>query len=149
MVGYWNRPEETAAALRDGWLWTGDAGSLDEAGYLTIHDRLRDVVVTGGENVYPREVENVLIGHPSVLDVAVIGVPDETWGEAVHAVVVVAPGASLDLDSLRDHGREHLAGFKLPKGVTVVDELPRNASGKVLKADLRRPHWADTDRGVS
>ena len=149
MVGYWNRPEETAAALRDGWLWTGDAGSLDELGYLTIHDRLRDVVVTGGENVYPREVENVLIGHPSVLDVAVIGVPDETWGEAVHAVVVVAPGASLDLDSLRDHGREHLAGFKLPKGVTVVDELPRNASGKVLKADLRRPHWADMDRGVS
>jgi acyl-CoA synthetase (AMP-forming)/AMP-acid ligase II len=149
MVGYWNRPEETAATLRDGWLWTGDAGSLDQLGYLTIHDRLRDVVVTGGENVYPREVENVLVTHPEVLDVAVIGVPDETWGEAVHAIVVVSPGASVDLDSLREHGRDQLAGFKLPKGLTVVDELPRNASGKVLKADLRRPHWDGRERGVS
>jgi len=101
MSGYWNRPEETAAALRDGWLWTGDAGSLDELGYLTIHDRLRDMVVTGGENVYPRRSRNVLLAHPSVLDAAVIGVPDETWGEAVHAVVVVRPGTTVDLDSLR------------------------------------------------
>lgn len=149
MSGYWNQPEETTTALRDGWLWTGDAGSLDELGYLTIHDRLRDMVVTGGENVYPREVENVLLGHPSVLDVAVIGVPDETWGEVVHAVVVVGPDAAVDLDSLREYGRGHLAGFKLPRGVTVVDELPRNASGKVLKAELRGPYWAHQDRRVS
>jgi acyl-CoA synthetase (AMP-forming)/AMP-acid ligase II len=149
MSGYWNRPEETAAALRDGWLWTGDAGSLDERGYLTIHDRLRDMVVTGGENVYPREVETVLLGHPSVLDVAVIGVPDVTWGQAVHAVVVVEPAATVDLDSVREHCRDRLAGFKLPRGLTVVDELPRNASGKVLKAELRAPHWADRDGEVS
>ena len=149
MSGYWNRPEETAAVLRDGWLWTGDAGSLDELGYLTIHDRLRDMVVTGGENVYPREVENVLLAHPSVLDAAVIGVPDETWGEAVHAVVVVRPGTTVDLDSLRGYCRERLAGFKLPRGVTVVDELPRNASGKVRKTELRGPHWAQQDRRVS
>ena len=149
MSGYWNRPEESATALRDGWLWTGDAGSLDELGYLTIHDRLRDMVVTGGENVYPREVENVLLRHPSVLDVAVIGVPDETWGEAVHAVVVVGPGATVDLDSLREFGRGGLAGFKLPSGVTVVEELPRNASGKVLKAELRRTHRAEPGRRVS
>jgi acyl-CoA synthetase (AMP-forming)/AMP-acid ligase II len=149
MDGYWNRPEETAATLRDGWLWTGDAGALDDDGYLTIHDRLRDVVVTGGENVYPREVENVLVDHPAVADAAVIGVPDVTWGEIVHAVVVVTPGRTVELDELREHCRSRLAGFKLPRGLTVVGELPRNASGKVRKAELREPYWQGHSRRVS
>jgi acyl-CoA synthetase (AMP-forming)/AMP-acid ligase II len=137
MDGYWNQPDETARVLRDGWLWTGDAGSLDDAGYLTIRDRIRDMVVTGGENVYPREVEGVLAMHPDVLDVAVIGLPDERWGEAVHALVVVEPGTALDEASLETHCRAHLAGFKVPRRFEVVASLPRNASGKVLKAELR------------
>src|SRR5207245_422625 len=115
MLGYWNRPDDTAAALRDGWLWTGDAGALDKDGYLTIHDRLRDMVVTGGENVYPNEVENALLAHPAVAEAAVIGIPDETWGEAVHAVVVARPGVALDLDDLAGHCRERLARLKVPR----------------------------------
>ena len=149
MLGYWNRPEDTAATLRDGWLWTGDAGSLDKDGYLTIRDRLRDMVVTGGENVYPSEVENALLAHPSVAEASVIGIPDETWGEAVHAVVVPRPAMQIDVDGLLDHCKERLAGFKAPRSIDVVDELPRNASGKVRKHVLREPHWAGRTRGVS
>jgi long-chain acyl-CoA synthetase len=133
MVGYWNRPEDTAETLRDGWLFTGDAGSLDAEGYLTIRDRIRDMVVTGGENVYPVEVERVLVEHPAVAEAAVIGVPDDRWGEAVHAVVV----GDVDLDALRAHCEQHLARFKIPKSFEVVDTLPRNASGKVRKNLLR------------
>jgi acyl-CoA synthetase (AMP-forming)/AMP-acid ligase II len=134
MVGYWNRPGDDT--LRDGWLHTGDAGSLDEDGYLTIRDRIRDMVITGGENVYPVEVERVLLEHAGVTDAAVIGRPDERWGEAVHAVVVAA-GLDLDLDDLRAHCATHLAGFKVPKSFELVDALPRNASGKVRKHLLR------------
>jgi acyl-CoA synthetase (AMP-forming)/AMP-acid ligase II len=149
MLGYWNRPEETADALRDGWLWTGDAGSVDKDGYLTIRDRLRDMVVTGGENVYPSEVENALLAHPAVAEAAVIGIPHETWGEAVHAVVVGRPGQQIATDDLLVHCKERLAGFKAPRSIDVVDELPRNASGKVRKNVLREPHWAGRTRGVS
>jgi acyl-CoA synthetase (AMP-forming)/AMP-acid ligase II len=149
MLGYWNRPEETAAALRDGWLWTGDAGSLDAAGYLTIRDRLRDLVVTGGENVYPSEVENALLAHPAVTEAAVIGVPHDTWGEAVHAIVVLRPEAELDTDDLRAHCKERLAGYKVPRSYERTDALPRNASGKVRKHVLREPHWASRTRGVA
>jgi acyl-CoA synthetase (AMP-forming)/AMP-acid ligase II len=149
MLGYWNRPDDTAAALRDGWLWTGDAGALDKDGYLTIHDRLRDMVVTGGENVYPNEVESALAAHPSIAEAAVIAIPDERWGEAVHAVVVARPGLELDLDDLNRHCRALLAGFKAPRSYEVVAELPRNASGKVRKQVLREPHWAGRARGVS
>jgi acyl-CoA synthetase (AMP-forming)/AMP-acid ligase II len=151
MEGYWQQPAETAHALRGGWLWTGDAGSLDGEGYLTIRDRIRDVVVTGGENVYPREVEGVLAEHPDVLDVAVIGVPDERWGEAVHALVVPVAGTSIDDGSLAAHCRDRLAGFKVPKRFEQVTTLPRNASGKVLKAELRaarcRPVGEEAARG--
>jgi acyl-CoA synthetase (AMP-forming)/AMP-acid ligase II len=143
MDGYWNRPGDTADALRGGWLWTGDAGSLDVDGYLTIRDRIRDMVVTGGENVYPREVETVLARHPDVLDVAVIGVPDERWGEAVHAVVVPVDGASLDADELDAHCRAQLAAYKVPRRYVALTSPPRNASGKVLKRELRE-HWAAT-----
>ena len=149
MLGYWNRPDDTAVALRDGWLWTGDAGALDKDGYLTIHDRLRDMVVSGGENVYPNEVENALLAHPSVAEAAVIGVPSETWGESVHAVVVARPDTELDLDELDAHCRQRLAGFKVPRSYEISDALPRNASGKVRKHLLREPHWAGHTRGVS
>jgi fatty-acyl-CoA synthase len=137
MDGYWNQPDETARALRGGWLWTGDAGSLDDEGYLTIRDRIRDMVITGGENVYPREIEAVLVQHDDVLDVAVIGVPDDRWGEAVHAVVVPVAGVTGDEVSLDRHCRERLAGFKVPRSYEFVAELPRNASGKVRKTELR------------
>jgi acyl-CoA synthetase (AMP-forming)/AMP-acid ligase II len=165
LPGYWNDPEATARSLTaDGFYRTGDVGTLGDDGYLTIVDRLSDLVITGGENVYPAEVEAVLAGHPAVADVALIGVPDERWGETVHAVVVLAPGDTAPGDTARANGdaepgfvaaalvgwaRERLAGFKCPTGVTVVPELPRNATGKVLRAKLRAPFWTGRDRQVS
>jgi acyl-CoA synthetase (AMP-forming)/AMP-acid ligase II len=165
LPGYWNDPEATARSLTaDGFYRTGDVGTLGADGYLTIVDRLSDLVITGGENVYPAEVEAVLAGHPAVADVALIGVPDERWGETVHAVVVLAPGDTAPGDTARANGdaepgfvaaalvgwaRERLAGFKCPTGVTVVPELPRNATGKVLRAKLRAPFWTGRDRQVS
>ena len=148
LPGYWNNPEATARTLTpDGFYRTGDAGTIDGDGYITIVDRLNDVVITGGENVFPAEVETVLARHPAVADIAVIGIPDDTWGETVHAVVVAAPG--FDTGELLSWARERLAGFKCPTGVTVVPELPRNATGKVTRAALREPYWAGRDRRVS
>jgi acyl-CoA synthetase (AMP-forming)/AMP-acid ligase II len=144
--GYWRRPEESAAALTDdGWLRTGDAGYLDDEGYLFLTDRIKDMIVTGAENVYPIEVENVLSEHPDVADVAVIGVPDQRWGETVKAVVVPREGGSIDPDALLDWAKERIAGFKRPRSVDVVDALPRNASGKILKKDLRKPYWENAE----
>ncbi len=149
MGGYWGMPEATAATLTpDGWLRTGDGGHLDADGYVYVTDRIKDMIISGGENIYPAEIERVLAEHPTVGDVAVIGVPDERWGEAPRAVVVAAPGAVVDPDALLAHCRAHLAGFKCPRSVDVVDDLPRNATGKILKTDLRRPHWAGRDRQV-
>jgi long-chain acyl-CoA synthetase len=139
MRGYHERPDETAAALtEDGWLRTGDGGYLDEEGYLFLTDRIKDMIVSGGENVYPIEVEEALAQHPDVVDVAVIGVPDERWGETVKAVVIARPGADPDPDDLIAFARERLAGYKLPRSIEFVDELPRTASGKVLKRELRK-----------
>jgi fatty-acyl-CoA synthase len=136
--GYWNRPEETEALHdADGWLRTGDAARFDEDGYLYITDRIKDMIITGGENVYPAEVEKVIAGHPDVAEVAVVGLPDDRWGEAVSAVVVPAPGATPDLDGLQYFAREHLGGYKVPRRLHLVEHLPRNASGKVLKRQLR------------
>ena len=149
MRGYWNRPAETAEALRGGWLHTGDAGRLDEEGYLYILDRVKDMIVSGGENVYPRVVEEVLMTHPAVADVAVIGVPDPRWGESVKAVVVSRDGAAVDADELIDFCRERVAGFERPRSVEFVEELPRTASGKVLKRRLREPYWAGHERRVA
>jgi long-chain acyl-CoA synthetase len=153
MVGYWNRPAETAAALTpDGWLRTGDAGYLDADGYLYIHDRVKDMIVTGGENVYPAEIESVLMSHPAVADAAVIGVPDDRWGETVKAVVVRAPGGAgdaLDERGVIEYCRGELAHFKCPTSVDWVEALPRNPSGKILKRDLREPYWAGRDRRVN
>ncbi|KAB0489404.1 long-chain-fatty-acid--CoA ligase [Pseudomonas vancouverensis] len=138
MQGYWNRPEETARALRDGWLYTGDAAWMDEQGYLFIVDRLKDMIVSGGENVYSAEVENVLARHPAVAMCSVIGVPHAQWGEAVHAVVVRKPGVEVDEDELRLYCREFIAPYKCPKTVEFRDELPLSAAGKVLKRELRK-----------
>ena len=146
MLGYWNNPDATAATVTaDGWLKTGDAGYVDDDGYLYLHDRVKDMIVSGGENVYPAEVENVLMTHPGVADVAVIGVPDEKWGEAVKAVVVPAAGTAPTEAELIAFARERLAGFKLPKSVDFAEALPRNPSGKLLKRALREPYWAGVE----
>lgn len=149
MNGYWKRDEETQAVIQNGWFHTGDMGYLDDRGYLYIYDRKRDMIITGGENVYPAEVENVLYGHPAIADVAVIGVPDQHWGEAVKAVVVLKPGASLSAEELIAHARDHVAGFKIPKSVDFVSDLPRNATGKVLRRLIREPYWSQQTRGVA
>jgi long-chain acyl-CoA synthetase len=138
MAGYFERPRETTAALTpDGWLRTGDGGYLDEEGYLFLTDRIKDMIVSGGENVYPAEVEEVLAHHPDVAEVAVIGVPDERWGETVKALVVPRPGSTPTVDELVAFARERLAGYKLPRSIEFVAELPRSATGKVLKRELR------------
>jgi fatty-acyl-CoA synthase len=149
MLGYWNLPDATAKTLIGGWVHTGDAGYLDEDGYVYVHDRVKDMIVSGGENIYPAEVENALFGHPAVADVAVIGVPDERWGEAVRAMVVLKPGQHATSDELIGFARTRIAGFKLPKTVQFIAELPRNPSGKVLKRELRKPFWEGRDRQVN
>ena len=149
MNGYWNAPQATADAIRDGWMHTGDLGYVDDAGYLYITDRKKDMIVSGGENVYPREVEDVLFEHPGVLEAAVIGVPDERWGERVHAVLVARAGVALHVDDVIGFARTRLAGYKVPKSADIVTELPKNATGKVLKTELREPFWRDHTRGVA
>jgi acyl-CoA synthetase (AMP-forming)/AMP-acid ligase II len=149
MPGYWNMPEETAAALRGGWMHTGDAGYLDDRGYLFIVDRLKDMIITGGENVYSAEVENALAKHPAVAACAVIGIPDARWGERVHAVVVRQPGQHATGQELQEFCRGHLAGYKLPRSVAFADALPMSGAGKILKRELRSKYWDATDRNVS
>ena len=149
MKGYWNKPDATAASIRDGWMRTGDAAYMDEDGYVFIYDRVKDMIVTGGENVYPAEVENALFGHPSIADAAVIGVPDETWGEAVKAIVVLKPGAPPDAADIIAWARARIANFKTPKSVDFVDSIPRNLSGKILRRELREPYWKGRDRRVN
>ena len=143
MSGYHGRPTETAAALTpDGWLRTGDGGYLDEDGYLFLTDRIKDMIVSGGENVYPVEVEEALAHHPDVADVAVIGVPDERWGETVKALVVPRAGREPTAEELVAFARERLAGYKLPRSIELVDDLPRTPTGKVLKRELRARYVA-------
>ncbi len=150
MLGYWNRPEENEKALIEGgWFRTGDAGIVDEEGYLYIQDRIKDMIITGGENVYPAEVESAIFGHPDIADIAIIGVPDEKWGEAVKAVIVRREGSDLDEAGVIAHARERIAGFKCPKTVDFVDALPRNPSGKILRRELRAPYWEGQERQVS
>ena len=149
MKGYWNLPEETAKAIDGEWFRTGDAGYLDSDGYLYIHDRVKDMIVSGGENVYPAEVESALFGHPAIADVAVIGVPDEKWGESVKAIVVKKPGVEADPADIIAFARERIAGYKVPKSIDFVDSLPRNPSGKILKRDLRAPYWEGRARQVN
>ena len=149
MSGYWQREKETAQAIRGGWFFTGDAGYLDEEGFIFLKDRLKDMIVSGGENVYPAEIEAVLMGHPEILECAVIGVPDAKWGETVKAVVVRRAGTNLSETTLVEWSRDKLAGFKRPRSVDFVEALPRNASGKLLKRTLREPYWASYERRVN
>src|SRR5580658_4492307 len=149
MRGYWQREKETAQAIRGGWFYTGDAGYLDEDGFMFLKDRVKDMIVSGGENVYPAEIEAVLMGHPEILECAVIGVPDPKWGETVKAVVVRRAGTNLAEASLIEWSRDKLAGFKRPRSVDFIDALPRNASGKLLKRTLREPYWAGYERRVN
>ncbi|MGW5111375.1 acyl-CoA synthetase [Nocardia sp. NPDC004123] len=149
MLGYWNKPDETAAALRAGWLHTGDGGYLDAEGFLHIVDRLKDMIVSGGENVYSAEVENAVAAHPAVAAVAVIGVPDEEWGERVHAVIVCKPGHSVTPAEIRDHTRQLIAGYKAPRSVEIVDAMPVSGAGKILKRDLRERYWGEHARLVN
>ncbi|MEV6768764.1 long-chain-fatty-acid--CoA ligase [Nocardia sp. NPDC051030] len=148
MRGYWNNPDETAAALRGGWMHTGDGGYMDERGYVFIVDRLKDMIITGGENVYSAEVENALAKHESVAAAAVIGIPDPKWGERVHAVVVLKPGAAVTEDEIRDSCRAHIANYKIPRSVAFVDALPLSGAGKILKRELRAQHWENSQRSV-
>lgn len=150
MNGYWGLPQETARVLdADGWYRTGDAGYLDADGYLFIRDRVKDMIVSGGENIYPAEVENALADHPDIAQVAVIGVPDPLWGEAVKAVVVPVAGRAIDAGQVVGWAKTRLAGFKLPKSIDLVAALPQNAAGKVQKNELRKRYWADAERGVN
>ncbi|MCZ7526509.1 MAG: long-chain fatty acid--CoA ligase [Acidimicrobiia bacterium] len=148
MDGYWNAPEATMEALRGGWMHTGDLGYRSADGYLYVTDRLKDMIVSGGENVYPREVEDALYEHPAVLEAAVIGVPHERWGEAVHALVVPRAGEAPNPEELIAHCRVRLAGYKVPKSVELVDELPKNPTGKILKRLVREPYWEGHERRV-
>jgi acyl-CoA synthetase (AMP-forming)/AMP-acid ligase II len=150
MPGYWGKPAETAEAIVDGgWLRSGDAAYQDAEGYLYLHDRYKDMIVSGAENVYPAEVENILGDHPRVAEVAVIGAPDERWGETVKAIVVPVGDATVTAEELIAHARERLAHYKCPTSVDFVEALPRSAAGKVLKRNLREPHWQHVDRRIS
>ena len=149
MSGYWNLPEATEKALKGGWMHTGDAAYMDDEGFIYIQDRIKDMIVSGGENVYPAEIESALFEHPAVADAAVIGVPSEQWGEAILAFLVLKPGESVTSDDLVEFCRSSLAGFKVPRQFEFIEEIPRNASGKVLKKDLREPYWEGVERRVS
>ena len=149
MSAYWRRPDETAQTLNNGWLRTGDVGRMDQDGYLFVEDRIKDVVISGGENVYPRVVEDVLFAHPAIAEAAVIGVPDERWGETVKAIVALRPGIDCTQEEILAFCRPRLGGFERPRSVDFVETLPRTATGKVLKRVLREPYWAGRDRRVS
>ncbi|SDY98225.1 long-chain acyl-CoA synthetase [Micromonospora pattaloongensis] len=149
MLEYWRLPEATAATLVDGWIRTGDAGFLDDEGFLFIRDRLKDTVIVAGENVYPVEIENALCLHPAVVEAAVVGRPHDRWGETIHAFVALAPGTRPTPRELTLFLRQRLADFKLPTGYDFVDRLPRNPSGKVLRRVLRDRFWAGRDRQVN
>jgi len=148
MVEFWHKPDDTRANIIKGWLHTGDMGYYDEKGYIYIADRKKDMIISGGENVYPREVEEILYRHPAVLEATVIGIPDPYWVERVHAIVVLKEGASLTADELIAFCKEHIAGYKAPKSVEFVDSLPKNPAGKILKRELREKYWKGLYRKV-
>ena len=149
MSGYWDQPKETATVLKNGWFHTGDGAYMDDDGYLYIVDRIKDMIISGAENVYSAEVENAVAQHPFVASCAVIGVPDDTYGERVHAVVVLKPGRALTEQELRAHCKTLIAGYKAPRSAEFVAELPVSSTGKILKRELRKQHWQHQDRSVS
>ncbi|HEX4247854.1 MAG TPA: AMP-binding protein, partial [Pseudonocardia sp.] len=150
MLGYWRQEAETSAAITaDGYFRTGDAGYFDDEGFLYLHDRIKDMIVSGGENIYPAEIENVIARHRAVADVAVIGVPHERWGETPKALVVPRPGARVDEAELLAFCRAQLAGYKCPTSVDTATQLPRNPAGKLLKRELREPYWSGLTRRIN
>jgi long-chain acyl-CoA synthetase len=150
MLGYWRMPEATAAAIVDGWMYTGDLATVDEENYIYIVDRSKDMIISGGENVYSVEVENALYTHPAVLECAVIGIPHNMWGEAVHVVVVCKPGMSVTGEELLAHARVQIAGYKVPRSVEFqLEALPKSGAGKILKRDLREKYWAGKSKNVN
>ena len=150
MTCYWNKQQETEEAFRGGWYHTGDAGRLDDDGYLYLVDRVKDMIVSGGENVYSVEVENAIASHPAVAQVAVIGIPDDTWGEAVHAIVVKHPDVEATEAEIQSHAKATIAGYKVPKSIDFRTEpLPLSGAMKVLKRELREPFWAGRGRGIN
>jgi long-chain acyl-CoA synthetase len=150
MLGYWRLPEATASVLADGWMHTGDLATVDEENYIFVVDRLKDMIISGGENIYSVEVENALYTHPSVLEAAVIGIPDEKWGEVVHAIVVLKPGMTATQDELIAHARTQIAGYKVPRSIEFAPEaLPKSGVGKILKRDLREKFWHGKSRNVN
>ena len=150
MMGYWERLEETEKAVIDGWMHTGDGGYMDEDGYVYIVDRIKDMIISGGENIYSAEVENCLAQHPAVAQCAVIGIPSEQWGEAVHAIVTRKPGAVVAADKIIAFCRERIAGYKCPRSLEIRDEgLPLSGAGKILKRELRAPFWEGKVRKVN
>jgi acyl-CoA synthetase (AMP-forming)/AMP-acid ligase II len=148
MVEYWHKPDETRNVMRDGWLHTGDMGYYDPQGYIYIVDRKKDMIITGGENVYPREIEEVLYRHPAVAEAAVIGVPDELWIERVHAVIFLKEGRQVTGDEIIEFCKNHLARYKAPKSVEFVESLPKNPQGKILKRELREKYWVGLERKI-
>ena len=150
MLGYWRMPEATAAAIVDGWYYTGDLATVDEENFLYIVDRAKDMIISGGENIYCVEVENALYTHPAVLEAAVVGIPDETWGESVHAVIVSKPGTSASSEELIEHVRTQIASYKTPRSIEFRTEaLPKSGAGKILKRDLREKYWVGKSRRVN
>jgi acyl-CoA synthetase (AMP-forming)/AMP-acid ligase II len=145
MIGYWRKPEETEETIRDGWLHTGDLGYYDKRGFVYIADRKTDMIITGGENVYPKEVENVLYGHPAIQEVAVIGIPDDYWVESVHAVVMLKRNAQATEEEIISFCREQIAHYKAPRSVEFVESLPKNPQGKILKREIRPKYWETAD----
>jgi acyl-CoA synthetase (AMP-forming)/AMP-acid ligase II len=138
MDGYWGKPDATHAVIREGWYWSGDAGRIDENGFVYVVDRVKDMIISGGENIYPAELENLLAAHPAILEAAIVGMPDDKWGELVRAFIVKRPGASATAEEIIDFLRPKIASFKLPRRVDFIDALPRNPSGKILKIALRK-----------
>ena len=145
MVGYWNQPDLTARTLRDGWLWTGDIATWDEDRYVYIVDRAKDVIISGGENIYSVQVEEAIAAHPTVLECAVIGVPDAEWGENVKAVVVLKPDQTATEADIIETTQQNLGSYQKPKSVDFVTRLPKAPTGKIMKRDLREPYWADAE----
>ena len=148
MKGYLKDPEATAEAMRNGWLHTGDVGYMNERGFIYIMDRMKDMIISGGSNIYPRELEEVILKHPAVQEVVVIGIPDPIWGESVKAIVVRRPGAVVSEEDVIGFCREHIASYKKPKSVEFTDSIPKNAYGKVLRREIREPYWKGSARRV-
>ena len=149
MLGYWKMPEKTKESIVNGWLHTGDLGYMDKGGYLFLVDRKNDMIITGGENVYPNEVENLLMAYPAVMETVVFGIPDQKWGESVKAIIVLKPGKTATADEIIKYCKGKLAGYKCPKSIEFKDAIPKTAAGKISRAALKKEYWKGQDKMIS